>query len=397
MNEGKEKMMREENEQYFEEDYEEYIERTPEQQREAEKNIAYLKEAKEAFLELEKLEKELESSKGEEKRAKKAVGSEEKSIQDEKDKTVTKKRQEIEHYFDGEKRNNKEKERQILSKRTKQKNEQIQDRIKQETAELKEENLKLKQDIRQLYKKKSVPNFCNHKWYYILFMPDSIKEILQFILSLIITLIVLPFVGCFVLSYSGNIEQGQLWFYYVLIFAIWDIILLIFYIFMINTTKVRYYNTLVNGKNIWNEIELNRRKIIKIENKIKKDEDETLYDLTEYDNQLEQVQKEMVQIENDRIQALEKFENQEKNKIFCDIDVERENALNLLKDKYDSCLNHVRECELKLSNQKQKIEQEYIKTIGKDYIEEDILDELISIIEEEEANNIEEAIQIYNG
>ena len=389
--------MREENEQYYEEEMEEYVERTEEQQREAERCIAYLNETKEAFIELEKLEKELENAKGEEKRAKKAISSEEKSIQEEKDRAVGKRRQEIEHHFEEEKKKNREKEKQILSKRTKQKNEQVQDRIKEETADLKEENLKLKQDIHQMYKKKGVPNICNRKWYYIMFMPDSIKEVFQFIFGVIITLICIPLLACVGLFFSGKVVATQLWFYYVLIFAIWDILLLLLYILMINTTKVRYYNTLIQGKNIWNEMKLNQKKIIKIEHKIKNDKDETRYNLQAYDKQLEEVKQEMIDIENARVDALNQFEKVEKERIITQVDENRKQGYQILKDKYNLVLNKIQECEQTLENHKDKLEQEYIKKIGKDYVEEDILDELISIIEEEEANNIEEAIEVYNG
>lgn len=390
--------MREENEQYYdEEEVEEYVERTAEEQREAERCIAYLNEAKKAFLELDKLEQDLENAKGEEKRAKKAILSEEKSIQDDKDKAVSKKRQEIENHFEGEKKKNREKEKSILSKRTKQKNEQVQDRIKEETAELKQENIKLKQDIHQMYKKKGVPNICNRKWYYIMFIPDSIKEVFQFLFGLIITLVCIPLLACVGLYFSGKVGASQLWFYYVLIFAIWDILLLILYIFMINTTKVRYYNILIQGKNIWNEIKLNEKKIIKIENKIKNDKDETRYDLQSYDKQLEEVKKEMIEIENERTKALNTFEKEEKEHIISQVDQNRKQGYQMLKDKHTLVLNKIQEYEQMLKSQKEKIEQEYIKKLGKDYIEEDVLDELISIIEEEEANNIEEAIEVYNG
>lgn len=374
---------------------EEYVERTPEEQREADKNIAYLKEVKEAFLLLENMEKDLDISLAEEKRAKKAVSSEEKSIQEEKDKIVARRRQEIENHFENQKKENREKERKIASIRSKKKNEQIQGRIKDETAGLYEEITKQKQEIKQLLKKNHVPSICSKYSYYTLFMASTVKEFLVFLVLIAAVMIGLPTIVCAVVSYSGWIAKAELLFSYALIFGLWNIILLVIYIMMMNRTKVKYYKVLLEGKQLWDKIKSNQRKIKLIERKIKKDKDESVYDLQSYDKQLDMVKEEFKAIEKERLNAIEHFEKVEKVELLKEVDNKRKEALQTIKANYENSVAKIKQCESNLEGQKERIES-YVKQIGEDYVEEETLDDLIGIIEDNEANTIEEAIQVLN-
>ena len=109
-------------------------------------NVDYLYQVQTDLEAVEQLKKELAEYKNQERNLKKAITTEEKSIQDEIAQTIRRRKNEIEKTYDDQIDANKSKNRNVRAKRDKAKSKRVDERVSYETAELTEENRQL-QDI----------------------------------------------------------------------------------------------------------------------------------------------------------------------------------------------------------------------------------------------------------
>ena len=113
-------------------------------------------------------------------------------------------------------------------------------------------------------------------------MTSSVKEYLIAILTVLLLLVVLP-----LLIYIMLDKPGVLWM--VVIYVIDVAVFGGIYMLITNTVKIKHAPIINQGRQNWNMILENRRKIRRITKGIKKDQDDSLYGLQEYDAQLMQL------------------------------------------------------------------------------------------------------------
>ena len=133
-------------------------------------NVDYLYQVQTDLEAVEQLKKELAEYKNQEKNLKKAIVTEEKSIQDEIAQTIRKRKNEIEKTYDNQIEANKSKSRSVKAKRDKAKSKRVDERVSEETADLTEENRQLQVEMKTLFKANHVPAFCRSGIFYSLFM-----------------------------------------------------------------------------------------------------------------------------------------------------------------------------------------------------------------------------------
>ena len=372
------------------------IEMTSEMRQQGKESMAYLISARNEIASLEKMKKSLDALKVEERRLQKSIGSEEKSIEDEIRQTVQRKRDEIESNFDGHLKENKEKEKRLLVRRAKKKNEKVNERVKEETADLRLENKKLATEMDTLFKQNRVPRLCNSKLYYSLFMTKGIVEFLEFLAAIFICIVVIPGLFCIAAEETFLAGMKNLKLYYIIIFLGTIVLFFFVYILILNSTKVKYHSVLVEGRKIKDKVKANEKTIKAITNSVRKDKDESHYNLQKYDKKLEEIREEAKSILDKRQVELTKFEEVEKETITESIRNRRRDGLELIKKKYEENNEKIELCEKAIA-EKQKVIEDYKKRIGESYMEYDVLQDLITIIEEEDAVTIEDAIQFYNN
>lgn len=389
----------EEQEYEYEEemDEEEERERTEQEQKIADETIQYLTAARSELATLNKMGKALDSLKLEEKRLQKSIASEEKSIEDEIVQTVNRKRDEIEDKFESLFKENKEKEKKLLARRAKKKKEQIHERIKDETADVREENRSLSTQMDTLFKQYHIPSFCKTKLYYALFMTKGIVEMLEWLCIAAIVLGVVPALICIAVEQNFLRGVDDVRFYFALIMLGWIIFIFILYIVIMNVTKVKYYDKLLEGRKIFDKVKANDKKIAAITNAVKKDKDESQYDLEKYDQKLDGIKEEADSISKKRQEELREFENEEKQRITESIRTRRRDGLEAIKGSYKETLEKIEVGEQTISEQKEKIRIQYEKKLGTDFMDEESLRELIVIVQEGDADTVEDAIDFYNA
>lgn len=371
--------------------------RSDEIEKQARENISYLLAAKNEMLNLVKMKKALESLKSEERRLQKSIASEEKSIEDEIIQTVKRKRDEIESQFEGAFKENKEKEKRLLAKRAKKKNEKVNERVKEETADIREENRKLKTEMDSMFKQNHIPRFCNSKLYYSLFMTKGIMEFLEFLFVVFICMVIVPGLVCIAVeeAFLYNVKEIKL--YYIIVFLACILLFFFLYIVVLNCTKVKNHSILVEGRKIRDKVKANEKTIRAITNAIRKDKDESQYNLHKYDEKLQEIKEEARAISEERQEKLTNFEQKEKKEITESIRNRRRDGLEAIKNSQRDNNEKLVIGEKAIADQEKLLVDQYQKRIGEEYMDYETIQDLITIIEEGDADSVEEAILFYNG
>lgn len=327
------------------------------------------------IIELKKIEKNIQSL--------------EKTSADEVQSTVKKRRTEIEDAYDKQLDKIRGNIKKIKDKRDKSKNKKVSERIEEETASLREENQRLKLEKKKLLKQNKVPAFCNTNLYYALYYPRYFKDIIIILFVLLLTLLVIPCgIYFFVLPEEKIVYLVALYIATVLVFGG-------LYILVGSRTKDKHQDVIRQGKELRHSIIVNKRKIKSIKNGIKKDNDESLYGLEGFDEELTRLDKEVQDLTGQKNDALSVFENTTVPVITAEIRKQYDEKIASLKAECDRMKAETSEAEEKIKALTLKVASEYEPYIGKDLITLDNINSLINIIEAGNAYNISEAVQFF--
>ncbi|NLO09994.1 MAG: hypothetical protein GX129_09045 [Clostridiales bacterium] len=348
-----------------------------------------LNEIKEDLLELRGYQENYESLVIEEDKNEKSIQSLEKAASDEVAATIKKRRTEIESAYDKQLDKTKASIKRIKDKRDKRKNKKVSERIEEETASLREDNRRLKLEVKTLLKQKHVPSYSNTKLYYALFYPRYFTDVLIIIFALLLTLFIIPCGIYFFLLPEERIL------YLALIYIATVIIFGGLYLIIGNRTKDKHSEILKQIRELRHEIINNKKKIKVIKKNIKKDRDESSYGLENFDEGLQKLDDEVADIAQQKKDALLTFENTTVQVIASEIRKQYEEKIAKLKADNEALARNTAQAENKIKALTLKIASEYEPFIGKDLITLDRIESLINIIEAGNAANISEAVQFH--
>lgn len=359
-------------------------------------DLDYLKAAKDTVIRIKNLQKELEDTEQELKRSKRAVAQEEKGINAEIDSISRGERDTIAEQFDKQLDDNSAKIKSIQTKKEKKKNQRMETRIERATAELKEENRRLESSLRALFKDNHVPGFCALDIYYCLFSPKGIDEIIGLIIIMIIACIGLPSLVITILldTKFGGGGHGTAC---AIIWAVIIIVEFVLYFIVFNATKVRYSDAIRSGRKIKDNVRANEKRINKIQKKILKDKDESVYRLDKYDKKIRELERVRAEIGRQKAAALKKFDEQAKREIINSVNGRRGEKLGEIKARCDGLEQQKSAIKAEINELNDYIIDEYEPNIGKGFCTEDKLSDLISIMEEDMVISLDEAKEIYKG
>ena len=359
----------------------------------------YLIVIREEVVKRDAMASELEKMRTYQKKLTKNIASEEKSISDEISSTIKKRKQELSDIFDERIDDNHARRKKVENKRGKKKNEQMNERILDETKDIRNDNRELEVEMKTLLKKNNVSSFCSSKLFYTMFMPKGTDEIITMLLEFIVYFIGIPFAVMFifkkaVLSHKENINMA---FWCTLIFALLFIILLIVYFAIYSSTKMRNIEVLKETRAIRDRIKANNKHADAIKNSISKDQDESYYNLSSFDKKLKELDEEADKISDEKQDALKLFETDTKNVITDEINQRRLPELERLKAEKKEIESKITQGEKKYSDKVLYITNKYARYIGEEFCKEDKLSDLISLMEEGQADTVSEAINLYKG
>ncbi|MDD5949790.1 MAG: hypothetical protein PUC39_08720 [Lachnospiraceae bacterium] len=361
------------------------------------KGVEYLKEAYDKLTRIEQLNESLNTAKSDAKRLEKMSAQEERDKKEEIASTIKKRKAEINAAYDKEMDVIQSKIKKIDSKRENHKSRQQDARYRAETEELRQEVDNCTTEIRNILKQYHISRMCRSNLYYSLFLPKGIKDYLILLLWILITLLAIPLAICGIGKYTflKTVESQMV--YYVLIFVCCISLVFITYLVITNRTKVRYRAQLLHCRNEKDKIRAIRRQMRAVHNKIKKDRDESDYNLGSFDEQIAAFRREMEAIGEQKKQALMDFDTEKKPLVEREIasahdakiseyDAQRKEA----EDFQDQAASELAALRLDISNQ-------YEAYLGKEYVTLEKLDILIGIMEEEGVTTVGDAIAVYKG
>lgn len=350
----------------------------------------FLQDAKEAVLELSEFTKKEETLKQEEDRLERTLETEKKAVSDAIALTVKKRREEMSSSYDKEIDKIQEKLKKTRAKREKAKNQGIKERISEETSELHTYNRELKVRMKTLFQKERVPMLCSGGFYYSMYYTRGIKEILTLLITLSVCFFLIPY-GAF------SLMTVKKTFYLVVLYILCILVFGGLYVLVGNATKGRHPEALREGRTIRNLILSNNRKIAVITGTIKKDKDEGNYNLEKYDDEIAQLNHDLTNTAGKKKEALNTFENVTRTIIADEITGNSRVKLESLNADYEEAASRLRYTETMVKEKKIYITDTYESYVGKEFLHADRLEDLRRILEEKEAGNISEAIEIYKN
>lgn len=348
---------------------------------------SFLEDAKEAVIELADFSKKEEQLRMEELRLEKSLEAEQKAVQDTVNLTVKKRREEIESSYDTEISKLQERLKKIRARREKAKNQGMKERIREETVELHEHNRELRVRMKALFQSQRVPTFCRSSFYYAIYFPRGIKEIFIFLLT---------FAACFLLIPYGIYMAlpNKKTLYLVLIYIAAILIFGGLYTIVGNATKGGHLSALSEGRTIRSLINSNNKKIRVITASIKRDRNDTIYNLEKFDDEIAQLEQEMSETIRKKKEALNTFENVTKTIITDEISGNSKAKIDELKSAYEEAGSRLRYTETIVKEKKIFITDTYESYVGKEFLTAERLEELKRLLESGDAGNISEAIEV---
>jgi len=137
----------------------------------------------------------------EETRLEKMITAKEKDLSDEIENTLKKRKNELVETYENQLATLNARNKKVKTKKEKDKDAKVSERIAEETAELRDKNKELSLEIKAKLKADKTPAICNTTLFYALFMPKSPLEIVMFMVGMLLAFLVIPF-GIYLLAKS---------------------------------------------------------------------------------------------------------------------------------------------------------------------------------------------------
>lgn len=349
---------------------------------------AFFAGAKEAVLELEQLklrenqllnlESELENS----------LKIKQKQVSDTISQTVKKRADEIMKSYDSEIGKKQERLKKVRNKREKAKSQGVKERIAEDTQSLKKENADLKRQLKTLFHTNHVPRFCAGKFYYALYLTSGMKEAMILLLTLLLCFLAVPCGIYFMIPERRTLHLAIVYVLTILIFGG-------IYVKIGNVTKLRYMDTLREGRKIYNAIRDNKKQIKKITKEIRKDKNDAVYNLEKFDDEITQLEQDMAQAEKQKKEALNTFETVTKTIIADEIMENNREELAQIESDLVRTNDDLKETQKLATNKALYLTDHYEVYVGKEFMTLEKLEALEEIVQNQNAANLSEAIKVF--
>lgn len=350
--------------------------------------LSLIKNAKEVLAQLDTAKAEEQRFDLESKQLKKRLDNEHQLVSDTIRQTISARRGEIEETYRKENGKVLERQKKVKAERSRAKAAGVKSRIEEETADLHEENRRLKKELQLRMKQDKVPSYCNTTYYYAMYFTKGIVEIALLLLTLLLVFFGIP-LGIYYLIPNRQILY--------LLFIYIAVLVLFFaaYIIVGNMTKDKHMSTLREGRKLRDVMRNNRRRIRTITRTIEKDRDEASYSLDDYDQRLREISRELDRLAKAKEDALLQFDK------VTVLQIEREIAGNS-QAKIDALEVDLKKAKENLEVSKSRVQSlnltltdKYIPYFGREYMNAKALNTLAGYLESGQAANLTEAKNLY--
>lgn len=351
---------------------------------------AFFSAAKQAVQELDDLKQKEKMLLDLEKQLENSLKTKQKQVSETIALTVKKRNDEITKSYDTEIGKTQDLLKKVRAKREKAKNQGEKERIADETLGLVKANENLNGQIKTIFHANHVPRYCNSTWYYSLYFTKGLHETIIMLLTILICFLAIP-CGIYFMLPQKNV---------VYLIVIYVVTILLFggcYVKIGNSTKMKYMEMLREGRNIRNMIAANKKQMKKIEKSIRKDKNETVYNLQKFDDEIAQLEQDKAQAERQKKDALNTFETVTKTIISDEIMGNHKAELDQLASDLEKTVADLKETQSASRSKALYITDNFEVYAGKDFMVVEKLQDLEEIIASGKAANITDAITHYKS
>lgn len=346
--------------------------------------------AKNALLELSTLSTEEERLTLEEARISKEIGAGDKEINGRIEATLARRLSEITSTYDKELKKADSAKKAAQAKREKAKTRKKDERIEDETKELKNHIAGVRAEINDLMKKNGIPKFCNTNMYYTFYFPHKFMDFIKLLFAVAIILLAIPMAVYKLIPMHRPIYLPFIYLAIVLVFGG-------IYIIIGNITKARNREKLIKIRKMRDNIENDYKRIGLIKKDIDNDANEDRYDLTQFDRAIEDVDGKIDEMNAKRAAAVNEFENNTRKIITDEIMENAKQARQKLKSELELTKRSLESIAARRSEINLYISDNYEVYLGDEFLQVDKIDALEKIIAKGQASNISEAIDLFHS
>lgn len=267
-----------------------------------------------------------------------------------------------------------------------EKKKKVSEKIGVDTSYLRKENEELKRRFSSLFRENRIPAFCRSGIYYALFMPKGLKEYLIAALSFAFVFAVLPFVAIMLFPNMGLFLFAFL--YLALIFVFGGA-----YVFIANSTRHKSPEVFKEGRAFMNQINENKRRMRGISKSIKKDPDETKYNLSEFDEKINQAEEALAAANEEKKKALDFFDDSTAPELTREITEKAQGEISSLEEKMRATDSELSSLTASHEERDKKFHENYTPVFGGENLSPLKLKRLKAILESEEGIGLEEALK----
>ena len=212
-------------------------------------------------------------------------------------------------------------------------------------------------------------------------------------------LLLISLVVCFLAVPCGiySLLPVQKTLYLILIYFACVIVFGGLYTIVGNMTRGHHQQALREGRQIRNVILSNNRKIHIITSSVKRDRNESLYNLERFDDEISQLEQDMDDMLKKKKDALNSFENVTRMIISDEITENSREKLERMAEEYEDAVGQLKYVRTILQEKRMYMTDTYESYLGREFLNVEKIDGLKRLIESGEASNISEAIERYKN
>ena len=351
--------------------------------------VEELEAIKEKLIEQSELENGVSEKTLNNQRLESEIAAEEKYVVDTIESTINQTRGEIEREYDSQINENNKKLTSLKAKRETAKNKAVAKRIKREIKAIKKENKELHKEIKKTFKENKIPRYCDSGWFYALFCTSDKKEFIAFAITTVLLLAIIPNGICYIVDVA--------WFLKILLYIGIIAVIIAIYILIFKASKAGDRTIFMEMKPLRETIKKNKKSIKPTKKFIETDPDESSYGLEEMDKEIDEIEKEVASIQESKDNALKEFETVTIKKIKTDITNASKDKIANLKKENTETVKALKVLETDYKNVSEFIATNYEVYLGSRFMYVEQIQRMITLINEEKASVIAEAMGIVKG
>lgn len=354
-----------------------------------EQDIGALQQLRQKINTLNMYKSQLSEKDAEEDRLENELEFKNKRIQDEIQLAVVKRENEIASSFDEQIDRQKNRLKKVQEKKERSKNDKVSRRIEQETAQLRGDNQRLTQDIKNIFSQGNISRIYNTRLYFALFAPKGLGDVGMILISVLVVLAAIPLLMYYLIcDFKGT-------FGLVIIYLLTIAVVSGIYYLVYKATKVKNPNAIASSRAVRYQLRQNNHKIKKIKKRILKDKDESAYNLGEFDNEIKDLNDKIADISRQKAEAIAAFKSTTSQILGNDIRQKHEEEMKEAQNRYQALHKECRELEDKIKELSMAFANQYEVYLGKEFMNLSSLDKLIGIMQENQLSKISEGIELY--